>query len=105
MSAVAIILGFVYILAALPVTYAVVVTSAFEYSAPLQGVADFASRGFLLLALLSFPVLTLTAGSLLVQTSSLSSISDLWPLLLPGLSLILLAANALIPRPQNVKVE
>lgn len=103
MSVLATVLGFVYIVAAMPVTYVVVVTSAFEYSAPLEGMVDFASRGLLFLAFLSFPVLMLTAGSLLVTTHSVSSLADLWPVLLPGVSMILLAANGLIPKTRSAK--
>jgi len=105
MSVVGTILGVVYIIAAMPVTYAVVVTSAFEYSAPVEGLADFASRGLLFLSFLSFPVLMLTAGSLLLTTQSFSAPADFWPLLLPGVSLLLLAANGLIPKARTAKVE
>lgn len=106
MSLTATVLGFVYIVAAMPVTYAVVVTSAFEYSAPLEGVMDFASRGLLLLSFVSLPVLMLTAGSLLITAQNMTNIADFWPLLLPGASLLLFAVNGLLPRaPSARKVE
>lgn len=105
MSFIPTILGILYILAALPVTYVVVVTSAFEWSAPIQGLGDFASRGLLFVAFLSFPVLMVTAAPLLLHVSSVSSLSDLWPVLLPGFGVVLLAANALIPGRQNAKVN
>lgn len=103
MSLLATALGFLYVVAAMPVTYAVVVTSAFEYSAPLEGVVDFASRGLLLLSFVSLPVLMLTAGSLLITAQSVSSLADFWPLLLPGVSVVLFATNSLIPKTQSTK--